>query len=95
MPQNSFYLTRSIPFVSAFEPTFGLSISRLPPLSIVDDENPFPTGRFFEMAVAFLGKRILDRFNKIYRIGAERTRTIPKQHFFPLTNPCFCILSIL
>jgi hypothetical protein len=45
--------------------------------------------------VAFLGKRILDRFNKIYRIGAERTRSIPKQHFFPLTNPCFCILSIL
>ena len=35
MPENSSYLTRSIPLVSPFGPTFGGSISRLPPRSIV------------------------------------------------------------
>lgn len=44
------------------------------------------------MAVAFRAKRILDRINKIHRIGAERTRTIPKNIFSLLQIPSsgFC-----
>jgi hypothetical protein len=43
--ENSSYLTRSIPLVSPFGPTFGRSISHLPPRSIVVQEIPLAMER--------------------------------------------------